>query len=398
MSFQPIAPRNTALTFGVEIEFCIASLDTGYEDPHPHAAPYFRDLHAHFNHPIVPEWYSINQPHDYQTWCVQFRIAEILENAGFPAVTLREIEFAEGRYPETERLARWVITSDSSIKDPKSAEDFKYWWYKIEINSPAYYYNEASVSKVKAVCALLSKTFRIHLNKSMGLHVHVGDGKKGFQADVLRTLMATLFVFEPQLNTLHPKNRSKNRYCRSLNAYTQLGAQSVFDKGSNPAPMTRAELLEKILGIGDRKILIVNAMMPRPQDSATHKLAYNVSNIMQNKQTIEFRQHESTLDPDRVGNWIATCVGLVELPFRESKEEIEALLRAHVNDDVEKFDVVKVLLALNLTAPAEYYDAIFHTLWIKNKKSLLLDVEDSGESGSEAFDFPEIDDDDDERL
>lgn len=269
MSFQPTAYQNTALTFGVEIEFCIASLNQGFEDPHPHSASNFRSLDADFNHTAVPEFYPESEPQGFREWCIQLRMARALSAAGFPSVTEKEINFA-GKYPENERLARWIVTDDSSLRAPDT--DFKYTWYKIEINSPAFYYDQAAVNQVRNVCTFLASKFRIHINNSMGVHVHVGDGKNGLQADVLRMLMATLFVFEPQLDTLHPRNRKGNTYCRSLNAHSKLGQQSIFNETTNTHPKSRSQILEDLLEIKDKKDIVIS-MSPLPEDVKTHKLA-----------------------------------------------------------------------------------------------------------------------------
>jgi hypothetical protein len=378
MPSRPTTHRNTALTFGLEIEFCIASLNPSFTDPHPTSSPSFRALDRPIAHPRIPPSHPIFEPECFRSWCVQLRIARALTSAGFPAITEKEISISR-TYTEAERLSKWVVTDDASINEP---DEDRYSWYKIEINSPAFYYNQAAVRQVRDVCKLLTSTFRVHVNESMGVHVHVGDGKRGFETVVLRTLMAILFVFEQQFSTLHPKHRGdKNPYCKSLNSSSKLGRQAVFDKLTNPIPRTRADLLEELLAM-EKKEDIVEAMYQTRYDYQTHKLAYNLSNMKgpSPKHTIEFRQHESTLDPESIANWIRLCVGLVEVPFRDSRESIESLLRVHVSETVQEFDVVKVLLELNLTAQAEFYDTRFHALWIKNEKSIPVEVCDDSDS------------------
>ena len=295
---------------------------------------------------------------------MQLRIAEVLSEAGCSVVTGFEIK-ESNKCRGDERLSRWIVDQDSTLSEP--AGKHKYNWYQIEINSPAFYFNQAAVDEVKTVCALLAKTFRIHINKSTGLHVHVGNGMKGLSTDKLRSLMAMLYVFEPQLNKLHPAHRGdRNIFCTSLNTHSVLGQLSVFQEITNPKPKTRSELLEKLLKIS-RRDKIIETMYQAPFDFSTYKLAYNLSNMMDgSKETIEFRQHESTLDPERVAMWVRTCVGLVEVMFRETRESIEAFLKLHVNDSVEDFDVIKFLLALNLIAEAEFYDARFYHFWLNS--------------------------------
>ena len=371
MSSQPGAGRNTALTFGIEIEFCVASLDSGYEDPHPHATPQFRDLDKYLNHPKVPNDCTEEQAVEWKMWFVQLRIAEALSAAGYRAVTEKEIDDMNGRYPEDERLSHWIVTSDVSLRLPNT--DLKYEWYNIEVNSPAYYFNPAAVDEVKKVCNFLKANFRIHINNSMGVHIHVGDGKNGLEAYHLRSLMATLFVFEPQLDTLHPKHRiGRNFYCKPLNTESRLGKKSVLSKDQIPNPKTKRQILEELLQMDDRQDILYSMMAG--DDKNGSKLAYNVSNLLgrESKRTIEFRQHESTLDANRIAAWIELCVALVEVPLRESRESLEALLRDHVDDTVEEFDVIKVLLVLNLPVSADFYDARFYTSWVNAGRTLRI--------------------------
>ena len=73
------------------------------------------------------------------------------------------------------------------------------------------------------------------------------------------------------------------------------------------------------------------------------------------KRTIEYRIHESTLDPERVSHWIRVCLGLVENADTVPRVEFEAFLREHIGDPPDEFDLVVVLLTLGLGEEAVYY-------------------------------------------
>lgn len=69
----------------------------------------------------------------------------------------------------------------------------------------------------------------------------------------------------------------------------------------------------------------------------------------------------------------------------ERREWIEALLKARTDERVDEFDFIKVLLALNLTAEATFYDIRFHACTVDEqwKESLLLAIEGLVQRGRE---------------
>ena len=82
------------------------------------------------------------------------------------------------------------------------------------------------------------------------------------------------------------------------------------------------------------------------------RLAYNIKNLREayigengsevyaaqlTKKTIEFRQHEGTLSPQKILDWINVCVGVVEFSHVLSKSDMENLCREHINDALEAY-------------------------------------------------------------
>ncbi|KAH6669360.1 hypothetical protein B0J14DRAFT_657450 [Halenospora varia] len=75
-----------------------------------------------------------------------------------------------------------------------------------------------------------------------------------------------------------------------------------------------------------------------------------------NKKTIEFKQHESTLDAERVSNWIRFCVGVCEFADTVELKKLMPFLERHV-DRVERFGIGQVIAALGMLLDlVEYYD------------------------------------------
>jgi hypothetical protein len=93
-------------------------------------------------------------------------------------------------------------------------------------------------------------------------------------------------------------------------------------------------------------------------EKGTDRSNYNLRNLSytnEDNQTIELREHESTLNPERVGNWIGFCVGLVEFSDSGDWWTKESLLKQHINDSPGKFTTERMLLALDLPAQAKFY-------------------------------------------
>jgi hypothetical protein len=74
------------------------------------------------------------------------------------------------------------------------------------------------------------------------------------------------------------------------------------------------------------------------------------------KKTIEFRQHEGTLDPKAVYNWAKVCVNLVEFAQEVPTPKLQAWLRWNINQKVEEYPAVAVLYALKIPQCALYYE------------------------------------------
>lgn len=78
-------------------------------------------------------------------------------------------------------------------------------------------------------------------------------------------------------------------------------------------------------------------------------------NINSSKRTIEFRQHESTIDGEKVTQWIHLCVGLVNLSAAAETNELAPRLRKLINVRRKSISVADVLEDLGLERSAKYY-------------------------------------------
>ena len=353
-----------SLTFGVELEFCLATLPEGAEDPKPFDSRQvygISDANAvnHFtkNQLLQPANLCYLKQR-LQNDIVQRHLAETLISAGFPAITDADVrrqaaEAGQGA-AELPQYKSWHVTIDPSIRVP--GEDnvpglAGYEWYKMELVSPVLDYSPQALRRVKKLCKLIHRRYRTLTNEWCGLHVHVGLGSKGLPDYTIRSLAALIWTFEDRLDLLHPLHRVNDEACTSLYNTAPLAGQLDLETDK---PLRIREQLETILacGAGDQVVHLLNDECPN------YGHAYNLWNLRSQlhrsaKRTIEFRQHEGTLDTQRVGNWIEVCVGLVNFAHQVPPDHMGAFLKSAV--DNEEYTIDNLLLSIGLPRQAEYY-------------------------------------------
>lgn len=340
-----------ALTFGVELEFIIA-FNESFRKSQPEKQEVEEETIHFANHDIDVM---------YET------IAKTLTNAGYPAelvALVGDMDTMEEGAPS--QYTAWQVGHDYSIHTPPQSCDTKIRWMGVEVTSPIYYFSAESITAVIEVCNILKRSFKVQVNESTGLHIHVGNGHEHagkFSFSTLRNLYALLWAFEPQLDTLHPPHRQDGDYCNSLRARTT--------PGSNGETLRPLEGILKCLEAKDIEDLYeLNDVVYRTQ-------AYNFQNALRLevdgevdpciKQTVEFRQHEGTLDGERIQAWILTVVGLVQYAQNAEFDPVsfrQLLLTARyegIGREKEAtlceggFTIIDLLKILGLFQPALFY-------------------------------------------
>jgi hypothetical protein len=152
------------LTFGVEFEFALAYLPKNSTSlPHPDDGEkilYFTPTDeewAHNKHGATRERFLPNAI----KLAVKRSVRNTIKEAGFP-VSDDKAPLDEGD------VSKWEIVEDPTVRGP---EDTPYKWTDIEVRSPALYFTSSSLKAVADVCDLLKKTYGLHVNDTMGLHV-----------------------------------------------------------------------------------------------------------------------------------------------------------------------------------------------------------------------------------
>ncbi|KAK6614159.1 hypothetical protein H4I96_00480 [Botrytis cinerea] len=199
----PSPEAESRLTFGVELEFLLATLPEG-------------------DAKILADEDSIN--HDIQ---------RKLEEVGILA-TVKESEFGNDNEVAANIATNWILKTDCTVDPGKqSSNTRKYFEYGMEIISPPYYYDDASRRAVKTVVRTLRYNYLVRVNETTGLHVHVGNGYHGFEWPILRNFMAIAWTYERQILLLMPEIRLKN-------VCVALGTRNAGFNISNLAPPFRS--------------------------------------------------------------------------------------------------------------------------------------------------------------
>jgi hypothetical protein len=187
-----------------------------------------------------------------------------LKTAGFPVYS--------SRYNNSK--SSWRVIEDRSILNSN---------FTGELISPILQ-GQHGIDTVKAVVSLL-KTNGAQVNTSCGLHVHVSV--KDFKLIQLKNLVQHYSDLELELDKkMHSSRRFNiNEYCLS-----------------NHKLLTNPEI--------NAKFMRANTKTRLADSFGTRYLKLNLKSI-QLFDTIEFRQHHSTVDPNEVVDWIQYCLNFV---------------------------------------------------------------------------------------
>ena len=295
------------LTLGIEIEFVVA----------------------------YPSALITNLGHLETGWFVRSQIVHALREAG---LSVNEAGAATN-------YEHWTVGTDGSIniepENPRSPHWSGFQFIPVELRSPVLSWdmNSTAFQHLNAVLRTLREKFHTFTNRSCGLHIHVGNGLLGFSYKTLKNLAYLVTVFERQLASMHPYHRVNNVHCR--------GPGSNFE-GQN--------LIGKLLTIGSRNSTssVINLMCSNT-DGDKRGFAYNMANLLTDDEppTIEFRQHEATLDYSAIAPWICLACGLVETCQKFNGQRMASLLSHGIGENAYSF--LDLLTELGLKPIVEYY-------------------------------------------
>ncbi len=211
----------------------------------------------------------------------------------------------------TESPDCWTVKDDSSVRRlPVESDEF--WYVGFEITTPVLLFIPEALEHVRQVIELLKSKYMIDVNSTCGFHVHLSAGlKTPLSFPTLKRLVMFLWAFEPQLDSLHPPERSIVEYAGSWRLCSRFSVLFYEKWGILPS------VLDGLIELEKAKDSIELIMTLNTIESSRFQ-AYNLqtlrlflnpgSNPFGNThgamETIEFRQHEGTLDVERILNWV----------------------------------------------------------------------------------------------
>ncbi|RDL41899.1 uncharacterized protein BP5553_01878 [Venustampulla echinocandica] len=378
------------LTFGIELEFAV-----GYLAPYDKTPEDLGNREARL--PFLYDYINEFKWRDSCDFDNVLRDDCICSDSEIPtdgamehiADTLREanysVQVAGPSSGTSHDLSKWMVTFDSSIHGP--AKDCSrpgemigsgYRYFGIELVSPVLNFSSSSLQAVANICELLTSKYVINTNDSTGLHVHVGNGTDGFSFNNIRKLVSFFWAFTPQLNTLHPPVRQSMNHTGNT-CYGSLRENSEFSLWCRTECTTNPSILKKLtilLDCVDQATLLKSIENLYSEDRG---MAYNFMGLVEEngKPTIEFRQHEGTMDAAAATAWIETAVGIVNFCQNASAMSLNVLLNITMFESWERlfdgrdderervygpplaedaFTVIDLLKHINLHGPAQFYE------------------------------------------
>lgn len=257
---------------------------------------------------------------------VRMHMIHILNGNGFPTNEYRNSDFS-----------KWTVDTDGTVYPDDTSED----WYAIELITPVFD-SPAGLKQVETVVQLLVSKFRLHVNESCGLHVHVGNEHRGFTLRTLKNFCSLITAFEDQLDSLHPLHRLQNENAKST--------RSLFYPGA-PLP-EKLSIIEQLKTVDD----LIHHFHLTGDGEKSKSMAFNFFNLQESLpkplRTIEFRQHQGTLDPKLIINWVVLAFSLVKRSY-DAKAGFRNLIAKRIYNT--KYTVIDLFKDLELSIPANFY-------------------------------------------
>ena len=253
---------------------------------------------------------------------------------------------------------RWSVTDDGSVGfkgtfDPEAQPRDSYLEAEIkscggvELISPALTDTPESFEEVKKVFTLVRDLDFIHVNNTCGLHVHAAFGKHPITIAPLRRIASLLFALDPFLASLRPDSRSGNMHCQSIRKFSNAARgyrlvdaikglknprKSVLDEDEPDyfLPEPKANVVDwvsipaAVQAIRECKKPEHVGWLMTTGERANYDFTRFISTF---NATIEFREHEATLNVDEVLAWGRFCVGVVRYAAHDmSKEDLDKIV------------------------------------------------------------------------
>lgn len=237
-----------------------------------------------------------------------------------------------------------MMDSNTSIRSSPllHQEDAEYGYCDVSIKSPASPLSQQAFSEIEDVLDILSSIadLEVIFDSSCGLHVHVGNESAGFPLQTLKNVSILTTVFEAQFSSLHPPERVLN------NEY--IKRQSAVFAGKSPWDIAMEIQLcqntDELVGL-----------WTKGNGESDKNLACSLLQMVAKPgfQTIEFRQHKTTMEVGEICKWVELTTALVRYAHEVAFEDLMRVVEDIAFDPGR--DIADLLCSLGMTAMADNY-------------------------------------------
>lgn len=262
---------------------------------------------------------------DKYTFGVELEVVNLDEAGAYHALRLAGVPVA---HPDScPKKTEWRIHEDCSLSCGHLGS--------AEVVSPVLRGAEG-LRQVRKVCNALQK-FGATVNKSCGLHVHVGA--EGLSFSQISNIYFRYAQHETTIDRfVSPERRlNKNRYSRSIRNSADKGqiVRHLRDCIANTRQERDLQTFRTLLLAVDKASTFQQAFNSLPDKSKENFLSSRSRNdrcykvnleALDHHGTIEFRHHQGSIDPTVVSNWIRFIVNFVNTSVRHSKVELDPLV------------------------------------------------------------------------
>mmetsp|Transcript_8413 Transcript_8413/g.17456 ORF Transcript_8413/g.17456 Transcript_8413/m.17456 type:complete len:461 (+) Transcript_8413:139-1521(+) len=183
---------------------------------------------------------------------------------------------------------------------------------------------EEGLNECRRVIDALEDVGKVGLNKSMGFHVHVDASNLSLER--VKNICLNFVKHESAMDSIMPTSRKVSGYCRS-------NRDAVHENNDG----LKHNAIVSCFSFSD----LCDTINPgQPKEARYYKL--NLQNLhperkskKQAKSTIEFRQHSSTMNFNKIEAWVRFCTA-----FCKNSMERPQKLHAYENDFESLFDTV----------------------------------------------------------
>ncbi|RYP19363.1 hypothetical protein DL767_009657 [Monosporascus sp. MG133] len=246
----PGTRKALSLTFGVEVELLMPWLFIDQKDPHEHIEglpPVFRVDRARVKRNV----YGTDDPVYAAAEIIFSDLRDTLEGLGL-ASSLAESHLQDDGYSAMvlEGYQDWEIEDDGSLHQQESlGYEEKYpdygliqQWVSLEIQSPAEYATPEAFEAIKYALQVLTQKYRMRVNDTCSVHVHVGQGIERLPLDMIRRIAGLSWAADLLLFTLQNPLRRANVYCQPIREYSNMAkgieAEPAHAGGAGSNPIT----------------------------------------------------------------------------------------------------------------------------------------------------------------